>query len=597
MSNDQTVIEELPPADSVTAAVEHIAEASHAAIEKFLNKREHSPWRNMDPLGLGEAFLQLTSRLMTDPHPLLKAQHDLWSAYARIWQNTALSFMGMPGAAHVPVPQGDKRFKHDDWENNPFFAFLKQSYLVTASTLQTMVSDVDGLDEKTARKIEFYTKQFADAIAPTNFALTNPEVLRTTVETGGANLLNGLRNFLADLDPETGQLRTRMTDVNAFELGRNVATTPGKVVFQNRMMQLLQYSPSTTEVYRRPLLIVPPWINKFYILDLQPKNSFIKWAVDQGHTVFVMSWINPDESLAEQDFRDYMMEGPLAALDAIEQATGERQVNIIGYCIGGTLLSALLAYMKAKGDDRIVSATFFTTLLDFSDPGDLCVFIDDAQLASLEHKMAERGYLDGSEMASTFNMLRANDLIWSFVINNYLLGKDPFPFDLLYWNSDSTRMPAKMHSTYLRTMYLENRFCQPGGMTVDGVPIDLRTIETPSCFIATIDDHIAPWKASYQGAQLFSGPVKFILGKSGHIAGIVNPPVSNKYGYSLGGDIHQVAADEWYTSTEGFDGSWWPAWSEWVAGFSPDMVPARQPGDGSLQVIEDAPGSYVRVRS
>src|SRR5208282_4636848 len=350
-----------------------------------------------------------------------------------------------------------------------------------------------------------------------------------TVDSGGENLVNGLKHVLEDLDRGKGRLMIKMTDLDAFKVGVNIAVTKGKVVFQNALMQLIQYEPLSDKAQRRPLLIIPPWINKYYILDLRPDNSFIKWAVEQGHTVFVISWVNPDEKLAQKQFEDYMLEGPLAALDAIEKATGEREVNVIGYCLGGTLLAATLAYMAVKKDDRFKSATYFVTMVDFAEAGELSVFIDEEQLSALEERMREHGYLEGSAMATTFNMLRANDLIWSFVVNNYLLGKDPFPFDLLYWNSDSTRMPAAMHSFYLRKMYLENRLVEPGGITLGGVPIDLGRVTLPVFILSTREDHIAPWKTCYVGTQLFSGPVKFVLAASGHIAGVVNPPDAHKY--------------------------------------------------------------------
>ena len=447
-----------------------------------------------------------------------------------------------------------------------------------------------------AHKVAFYTRQFVDAMAPTNFALTNPEVLRATLESGGANLVEGLRNFLADIDPVTGQLRTSMVDKSGFRLGDNIAASPGAVIFQNELMQLLQYAPSTAQVHRRPLLIIPPWINKFYVLDLQPANSFIRWAVGRGHTVFVISWINPDASLRDKDFDDYMMQGPLAALDAIAKATGEPDINAIGYCIGGTLLGATLAYMRAKGDTRIHAATFFTAMLDFSEPGDLGVFIDEQQLSSLEQTMAKRGYLDGKEMASTFNLLRANDLIWSFVVNNYLLGKSPAPFDLLYWNADSTRMPACMHSTYLRTMYQDNLLCQPGGMSIADTPLDLRAIALPTCFVSTLEDHIAPWKSTYQGARLLGGDVKFILGKAGHVAGIINPPGPRAYGHLEGPAPRTLTAEDWLAAAKAVPGSWWTTWDTWISAFAGDDVAARQPGDGALPVLEPAPGSYVKLR-
>ncbi|MDD9875877.1 MAG: class I poly(R)-hydroxyalkanoic acid synthase, partial [Magnetovibrio sp.] len=413
-----------------------------------------------------------------------------------------------------------------------------------------------------------------------------------TIESGGENLLKGLENLLEDLEEGGGNIKIKMTDAEAFTVGENIATAPGKVVFRNDLMELLQFDPSTDEVAKTPLLIVPPWINKYYILDLREKNSFIRWAVDQGHTVFVISWVNPDAELAAKSFADYMLEGPVAAIDAVEKATGEKKVNCIGYCIGGTLLASALAYMTAKGTDKKVnSATFFTTMVDFEDAGELGVFIDEEQLTSLEKKMNERGYLEGGEMATTFNMLRSNDLIWSFVINNYLLGKDPFPFDLLYWNSDSTRMPAAMHSFYLRKMYLENKLVEPGGIELDGVKLDLRDIKVPSYIVSTREDHIAPWKSTYRATQLYSGKTRFVLAGSGHIAGIVNPPSKPKYGYWTNDKLPETA-DSWLGGAEAHDGSWWPDWDKWTKKLSgKTKVPARVPGAGQLKVLADAPGT------
>jgi polyhydroxyalkanoate synthase subunit PhaC len=443
--------------------------------------------------------------------------------------------------------------------------------------------------------VDFYSRQFVDAMSPSNFLLTNPEVLRKTAETGGENLLKGLNNLLGDLEQGKGRLRIKMTDMDAFKLGENIGVSPGKVVYQNGLIQLVQYDPMTETVLKRPLLIGPPWINKFYILDLRPRNSFVRWAVSQGHTVFVISWVNPDAKLAEKGFEDYMKDGYLAALDAIEKATGEREINAIGYCLGGTLLASTLAYMAAKKDDRIRSATFFVTMMDFQEAGELGVFIDEEQLHSLEEKMNKRGYLEGSEMATTFNMLRANDLIWSFVVNNYLLGNDPFPFDLLYWNADSTRMPARMHSFYLRKMYQENLLAVPNGITLAGVPIDLGKIKTPAYFLSTREDHIAPWKSTYRGTQLLSGPKRFVLAASGHIAGVVNPPDGGKYSHWINQDL-PPDAEAWFKGATEISGSWWPDWHRWVSALAKEQVPARVPGDGRLKVIEDAPGSYVKVR-
>ena len=464
--------------------------------------------------------------------------------------------------------------------------------------MQHTVEDVDGLDEKTSRKVDFYTKQFADAMAPSNFLMTNPEVLRATIESGGENLVKGLENLLSDLERGHGELQISMTDQDAFEVGGNVATTPGKVVFQNDLMQLIQYAPTTEEVMRRPLVLVPPWINKFYILDLRAKNSLIKWAVDQGITVFVVSWVNPDEKLAKKTFEDYMLEGPLAALDAIEKATGQKEINAIGYCIGGTLMAATLSYMASKGDDRIKSITFFTTMVDFAEAGDLSVFIDEEQLAALEDRMNKSGYLDGKEMATTFNMLRANDLIWSFVVNNYLMGKEPFPFDLLYWNSDSTRMPAAMHSFYLRKMYQENKLVQPGALTLAGVPIDLSQNKLPTFILSTKEDHIAPWKSTYAATQIYSGTTRFCLAGSGHIAGVINPPSDKpKYGYWTRTGKNPKDPEKWLDGAKFNEGSWWPEWKKWLDRSAGGTVPARVPGYGDLKAIEDAPGSYVKMRA
>jgi polyhydroxyalkanoate synthase len=497
-----------------------------------------------------------------------------------------------------PVIQPDKndaRFKDEDWSSNFVFDYIKQSYLITARHIREAVAKVDGLPPDSEKKVAFFTRQYVDALSPTNFLLTNPQVLRETVASGGQNLVRGLNNLLADIEKGGGKLRISMTDETAFQLGRNVATTPGKVVYQNDLMQLIQYTPVTDQVFRRPLLIIPPWINKYYILDLREKNSFIRWALQQGHTVFVISWVNPDARLAQKGFEDYMLEGPLAAMDAIERGTGAHELNVIGYCLGGTLLGATLGYLAQKKQNRVASATFFVSLLDFSEPGDLGVFIDDAQVTNLERKMNERGYLEGSEMAGTFNLLRANDLVWSFVVNNYLLGKDPFPFDLLYWNADSTRMPARMHSFYLRNMYIKNLLGEPGGIELAGVPIELGEVKVPSYFISTVDDHIAPWKTTYKGARYLRGPVRFVLGGSGHIAGIVNPPASKKYHYWTNEALPETA-EEWFTSATQQPGSWWEDWQRWIAPFGGGLCPARIPGEGALRAIEDAPGSYAKIR-
>ena len=586
----------LPDPVEVSKAVSQIAERSQRLVSDFLQRQSaQNALALVENPGIGKAFLEMTQRLMADPFKLMEAQVGLWTQYVSLWQQGAAAMLGQRGADPLVKPaRSDKRFKHEDWEHNALFDFIKQSYLLTSQWVQSTVAGVEGIDERTKKKLEFYTKQFVDALAPTNFAATNPEVIRTTLETGGENLLKGLTNLLEDLERGKGSLSIRMTDLTAFQPGVNIAATPGKVVFQNELMQLLQYSPSTESVYRKPLLIVPPWINKFYILDLREKNSFIKWWVDQGFTVFVISWVNPDASLSEMNFEDYVRLGTVAALDAIERETGEHEVNAAGYCLGGTLLATTLAYLAAIGDQRIRSATFFTTMLDFSQPGELEVFIDEEQISMLEKRMERDGFLDGSQMAGTFSMLRANDLIWSFFINNYLLGKEPFPFDLLYWNSDSTRMPAKMHSFYLRNMYQRNLVCKPGGITVLGQSLDLGKVTVPVYFISAIEDHIAPWKSTFMGTKLFGGPVKFVLGGSGHIAGIVNPPAGGKYGY-WENDTLVEDPDAWLKAAQQHPGSWWTNWLGWVQPNAGEMIPARIPGY-TLGALEDAPGSYVKAK-
>jgi len=551
-----------------------------------------------DPLNMSQSFQELWGQMLMQPGKVMEAQTAYWQHFYKVWQNVTLRALGQEIEPQFSPAKGDRRFKHEAWENVPTYDFIKQSYLLSACWLHNLVKlmELEKTDPRQARKVDFYTRQLIDALSPSNFIFTNPEVLYTTLQTSGVNLLKGYSNFLEDLERGKGQLSIKMTDLEAFKPGENIAVTPGKVVFQNDLIQLLQYTPTTEQVYKKPLMIVPPWINKYYILDLSPKNSFIKYAVEQGHTVFVLSWVNPDGKLADKDFANYMLEGPLAALDAIEQATGEKEINAIGYCLGGTLLASTLAYMAEKGDNRITSATFFTTLLDFSDPGELGIFIDEEQIVALEEQMAEKGYLDGSSMATTFTMLRANDLIWSFHINNYLLGNEASAFDLLYWNSDSTRMPAKMHSFYLRNMYQNNLLKNPGGVTLDGVAIDLSKVEVPAYFISTQEDHIAPWLATYEGTQLLSGSVKFVLGGSGHIAGVINPPAKNKYFYYTNSRTKSTKnPDTWLKNAKQNLGSWWPDWAEWVGKHAGEQVPARTPGAGQLSVLEDAPGSYVKV--
>jgi len=584
----------MPDPATLGRSMAGIAERSRRIVGDWLKRQAEEGPAKPDPMNIGAAFMEMTTRLMTNPQKLIEAQVGFWQDYMSLWQSTARRMMGMDGKAVIEGDPRDRRFKDEAWKDNEVFDFIKQSYLLSARYITDVVKQADGLEPATAQKVDFYSRQFIDAMSPSNFLLTNPEVLRKTAETGGENLIKGLNNLLADLERGKGSLRIKMTDMEAFKIGENIAVTPGKVVYQNDLMQLIQYTPTTEKVLKRPLLIIPPWINKFYILDLRARNSFVRWATAQGHTVFIVSWVNPDEKLAEKNFEDYMKEGILDALTAIEAATGERAVNAIGYCLGGTLLSSTLAWMAAQGDDRIKSATFFVTLMDFRESGELNVFIDEEQIKALEDKMNKRGFLEGSEMATTFNMLRANDLIWSFVVNNYLLGNDPFPFDLLYWNADSTRMPAKMHSFYLRNMYQDNKLSQPGGISLAGTPIDLSKVKVPAYFISTREDHIAPWRATYRGTKLLGGENRFVLAASGHIAGVVNPPEGGKYSHWLNTELPEDP-ETWFQGATEIAGSWWPDWQRWITALDKRMVKAREPGDGKLAVLEDAPGSYVKV--
>lgn len=534
---------------------------------------------------------------MSDPKRTLEAQTLLFSSYMDIWMRSlnqyGSQFSGQMFTGVPDLPK-DKRFADEDWVKNPFFAFLRQIYLVTASWAEKLVIEADGLDEHTRHKAAFYVKQVTAALSPANFAITNPEVYRETVASNGANFVAGMKMLAEDIAAGGGQLKLRQTDATRFAVGKNMALTPGKVIAQSEICEVIQYEPATETVLKRPLLICPPWINKFYILDLNPQKSFIKWCVDQGHTVFVISWVNPNERHARKDWESYMREGIDFALETVEKATGEKQVNAIGYCVGGTLLAATLAYHAKTRNKRIASVTFLTTQVDFTHAGDLKVFVDEEQLAAVEKQMELAGYLDGSKMASAFNMLRASELIWPYVVNNYLKGKDPLPFDLLYWNSDSTRMAATNHAFYLRNCYLENRLGK-GEMKLGGKVISLKNVKIPVYNLATREDHIAPPKSVFIGSSLFGGPVDFVLTGSGHIAGVVNPPEKQKYQFWTG-DSPSGAYEDWLQNAEETKGSWWPHWHEWVKKKNDAEVPARQPGGTALNAIADAPGTYVLER-
>ncbi len=527
-----------------------------------------------------------------EPGKLVAAQGDLFQSYADLWGRSFRRFLGEEVEPVAEPEPGDNRFKDPDWSDKQYFDFWKQSYLIASRWAEDMTRNAEGIDEKTHKKAMFYLEQMLAALSPSNFALTNPEVVRATLATNAENLVQGMTQLAHDLDQSQDLLRVSQTDLAAFEVGRDLAVTPGKVVFQNDLIQLIQYAPTTEQVYERPLIIAPPWINKYYILDLKPEKSFVKWAVDQGFTVFMISWVNPDATHAGKTFEDYMHEGILAAVEAVNRQLGIHHVNALGYCVGGTLLASTLAYMAAKGDDRIASASFLTAQVDFSEAGDLLIFIDDTQLKSLEEMMAEHGYLDGARMASVFNMLRPRDLIWPYVVNNYLLGKKPLPFDLLFWNSDSTRLPAANHAFYLREFYHENRLSK-GEMELSGVKLDLSKVKIPIYELFTREDHIAPALSVFRGSKLFGGPVRHVMAGSGHIAGVVNPPAKKKYQYWADGGA-ATSLEEWTKRAAETAGSWWPDWTKWLAEHSGEKVPARDPSAGPLKAIEDAPGSYVK---
>lgn len=547
------------------------------------------------------AYSAFFEKLMDDPGAWIEMGQEYWDNYLRLTEYATDALLGRHSPPVAEPPKGDRRFQDEAWKTNLLFDLLKQSYLLTSDWMMQAIRQVNGLDQNTARKVLFYTRQWLDALSPANYLSTNPEALRETLDSDGENLVRGMENLLADLKKGRGRLQLKTTDPDSFEVGRNLAMTPGQVIFENDLIQLIQYAPATEKVFRRPVLIIPAWINKYYILDLQPKNSLVDWLRRQGHTVFMISWANPDAALAGKSFDDYLTEGPLAAMDAIAQTTGETEIQAIGYCLGGTLLSIMLSWLAARGEaNRIASATFLTTLTDFSEAGDLSVFVDEEQLGALDTHMREHGgYLPGRDMALTFSMLRANDMIWSFMVNNYLLGKEPFPFDLLYWNSDATRMPARMHSFYLRHMYLQNDLIKPGELTIAGETIDLTRIETPCYMMSTREDHIAPWKSTYAATHHFRGPLRFVLAASGHVAGVVNPPAKEKYCFWARAEDPSTYPDtpeEWLQETQEHPGSWWPDWHRWAAQYGGGDIPARDPEKGGLPPLEPAPGRYVRVK-
>jgi len=586
-------------AEAFAMNVARAMENGGKALAAYLKPRESGEVQDRPPAELTEVvktFTAVAEYWLSDQSRSSDLQTKLAKDYLDLWGSAARRMAGQDAAPAIAPSPRDKRFADPEWKSNQFFDFVMQLYLLTTKWAQELVRDADGLDPQTRRKAEFYVQQVTNAISPSNFVLTNPEVLRETVASSGENLARGLKMLAEDIAAGKGMLKIRQSNPDNLVVGVNMATTPGKVIFQNEMMQLIQYAPTTENVLRTPLLIVPPWINKFYILDLKPEKSYVKWCVDQGITVFVISWVNPDKRLGNKSWEDYMKEGPLTAMDVIEKITGEMKVHTAGYCVGGTMLATTLAWLAEKRRQRVASATFFAAQVDFTHAGDLLVFVDEEQIAALEQDMKAAGVLEGSKMAMAFNMLRSNDLIWSYVVSNYLKGQQPSAFDLLHWNSDATRMTASNHSYYLRNCYLENRL-STGTMVLDNTLLDLSKVKVPVYNLATREDHIAPAESVLYGSQFFGGPVKYVLSGSGHIAGVVNPPASNKYQYWTNDNIKASNVSEWMKGAVEHKGSWWPDWREWLSSLDPEEVPARAVGTDALPAIEDAPGSYVRVRA
>ncbi len=579
---------------NLARALENLGQAASA----WLGPREKGETSDsvVDPMvDAVKTLSQVAEYWISEPQRSFEAQTLLLSSYMEIWTRSLNQLAGKPVEPEPEPPRKDRRFTDDDWTKNPFFALLRQTYLVTCAWAEKLVTEARGLDDETRIKASFYLKQINAALSPSNFAFTNPEVYRQTVATSGANLVAGMKMLAEDILAGGGHLRVRHTDASRFAIGDNMALTPGKVIARNELCEILQYDPTTETVFKRPLLIVPPWINKYYILDLTPEKSFIKWCVDQGHTVFVISWVNPDSRHAAKDWEAYMREGIDFALETIETATSEREVNAIGYCVGGTLLAATLAYHAQTGNSRVASATFLTTQVDFTHAGDLKIFVDEEQIAALEKHMEATGYLAGAKMVTVFNMLRASELIWPYVVNNYLKGREPPPFDLLYWNADATRLAAANHAYYLRNCYLDNRLSR-GEMTLAGRLISLKDITLPVYNLATREDHIAPANSVFLGSSLFGGLVDFVLSASGHIAGVINPPTRAKYRFWTGAGP-EGSFEDWVAAAEETKGSWWPHWQSWIEAKSSERVPARAPGGTALGALGEAPGTYVLVRA
>jgi len=530
----------------------------------------------------------ILTRAMESPEEWVQTMSGFYQDQFNLWVN----MFNPSGSSSVQPERGDRRFSGPEWEESPVHNYIKQSYLLSSRWLTSMVDD-STLDDATKSKCDFYTRQFIDAMSPSNFALTNPEVLKETLDSKGQNLVAGLENLMKDM--EKGSIT--MTDESAFTLGENIATTKGSVVFQNKLIQLVHFKPLTEKVNERPILIIPPCINKYYILDLSAHNSYVKYCLEQGNDVYIISWRNPDETLGDVTWDEYISEGTIPAIDTVKAISGAKKINAVSWCIGGTMLATTMAVLASKRKKPIASATFFTTLLDFSDPGELGVFIDESQVKQFEHKLAEGGVMPGKQLATTFAMLRANDLIWSYVVNNYLKGKTPPPFDILYWNGDSTNMTSAMYTWYLRNMYLENKLAQPGGVELCGVKIDLGKIDCPVYFLSAVEDHIAPWKTTFIGTELVKGPVEFVLAASGHVAGVINPASKNKRHFWKEGELGK-GADQWFDTATEEAGSWWPHWDKWLKVQGGEMIDApKELGNKDFAELEPAPGTFVLAKA
>ncbi len=594
-TEDQSLIEQNA---AFAANMAEVFDTSQKIWTKFMEAQgEKGVPQNADPLNTMPAWVELTKNMMDHPQELAEATLQYWQAQGQLWQAATLKWWGAPDAEMPELPHmaaPGKRFAHKEWSENALFDYLKHAYLHTSGFVNHTVHTVGEMDPRERKKAEFYTRNFVEAMNPANFFALNPEVMEATVDQKGENLVRGLKMMLQDLERGKGQLLIRQTDMDAFEVGRDMAVSPGAVVFQNEILQLIQYAPTTEKVHSVPILFLPPWINKYYVLDLNEKKSMVKWLVAQGYTVFMVSWINPTEAQKDETWDSYLTKGALAAIDAAIAETGSKKVHLASYCIGGTLTGTLMAYLGKKKDKRIASTTFFTAQLDFADAGELQVFVDDATIRAVDEEM-EKGYLPAQKMASAFNMLRSNDLIWSYVVNNYMLGKDPFPFDLLYWNADSTSMPAHVHHFYLESFYDKNLFAH-GELSVLDTPITLADIPGPVYHVATREDHIAPAASVYTGARKMTGAnVRYVLSGSGHIAGVVNPPAAGKYQFWTREDLSPETLTDWMAEAEETPGSWWTDWDKWLAERSGRKVAAREPGKKG-GVLEAAPGSYVKVR-